>query len=210
MPDSAPLPSRPPSRSNATAAAALVAAVVLAGGVFMGWQHFERRTLEENERMAPAALKTLSAANADFRSNDRDENRINDFWTGNVADLRDLIPLRGPKEPIKLIEQALAEADPTRPGARPYRGYWFRAMDTDDDGNPYRMDTQGVGSSGDRDRNNSKFAFCAYPAEYGRTGRWTYVVNEGNTIFKSDTGGKPILEFPSDSKNAQDYSREPE
>ena len=27
----------------------------------------------------------------------------------------------------------------------------------------------------------------------------TFIVNEGNTIFKTDSGGKPILTWPKDS-----------
>src|SRR5689334_9677177 len=34
-----------------------------------------------NERNASASLKTLASAEADFRANDRDNNKINDFWT---------------------------------------------------------------------------------------------------------------------------------
>src|SRR6187455_327077 len=40
-----------------------------------------------NERNASTSLKTLSSAEADFRSNDRDWNHVNDFWTANVAGL---------------------------------------------------------------------------------------------------------------------------
>ena len=42
------------------------------------------------------------------------------------------------------------------------------------------------------------FAFCAYPAEYGVTGTKTFIVNEGNTVLWNDTGGEPVLEWPSD------------
>jgi prepilin-type N-terminal cleavage/methylation domain-containing protein len=34
-----------------------------------------------NERNASTSLKTLSSAEADFRSNDRDWNHVNDFWS---------------------------------------------------------------------------------------------------------------------------------
>jgi hypothetical protein len=201
MSDSAPLPSGPPSRSNATAAAVLVAAVVLAGGVFMGWQYFERRTLEENERMAPAALKTLSAANADFRSNDRDGNGINDFWTGDVAGLYSLGAPVGPgrSESIRLIPPEIARADAAHPGAVPHHGYFFVAMQTDENGIPYRQVT-GPRPGIKPERNLSKFAFCAYPAEYGRTGRFTFIIDEGNRRFKIDTAGKPVLKWPTDDE----------
>src|SRR5437899_707281 len=40
-----------------------------------------------NERSASTSLKTMSTAEADFRTNDRDWNHVNDFWTYNVAGL---------------------------------------------------------------------------------------------------------------------------
>jgi len=186
--------------------AALVALVLLAGGSVWGYLYWRKERIKRNELNATAALKVIVMAETDFRSNDRDENRVNDFWTGDVAGLYFLVPLRGAPTPIKLIERALAEADPTRPGARPFQGYWFRAMDTDDVGDPYRTDTGGDGSTGAKDRNCSKFGFCAYPADYPRSGRWTYIVNEGNTILKRDSGGKPILRFPRDPNLKEDYT----
>lgn len=150
-----------------------------------------------NERAVSAALKTLTSAQADFRSNDRDANKVQDFWTGDVAGLYYLKPA-GSHEPIKLIEQAVADADPSRPGAKPYCGYWFVAMDVDDTGQPYRQDTEREwpGDRGPGHRNRSKFGICAYPAEWGRTGSAVFFVNEGNTIFKNTKKPGPILKFP--------------
>ena len=37
-----------------------------------------------NEQQAAALLKTLCGAEADFRMNDRDKNRVADFWTAPV------------------------------------------------------------------------------------------------------------------------------
>src|SRR6187455_1337140 len=74
-----------------------------------------------NERGASTALKTLSSAEADFRSNDRDGNHENDFWTADVKGLYTMTSakVRGagtaPDDPaIKLIEieTAAADADP--------------------------------------------------------------------------------------------------
>jgi hypothetical protein len=148
----------------------------------------------ENERHASAALKTLTVANVDFRSNDRDNNGVNDFWTGDVASLYDLKP-RGSQEPVKLILQEVAAADPSRPGGRPYHGYWFVAMEKDENGEPYRQASGGK-DSGEKKYNTSKFGFCAYPAEPGVTGKAVFIVNEGNTIFKRTRKLVPILEYP--------------
>ncbi len=72
-----------------------------------------------NERNASASLKTLGTAEADFRSNDREGNLINDFWTGDVQSLCIILPMDGtgapaadlPQNIIKLIEPSVAAAD---------------------------------------------------------------------------------------------------
>jgi hypothetical protein len=151
----------------------------------------------ENERAASAALKTLASAEADFRGNDRDGNKIQDFWTGDVAGLYYLKP-QGSGEPIKLIEQGVADADPSRPGAKPYHGYWFIALDNDESGDPYRTETSGWGTEGQLKYNHSKFGFCAYPAEPDVTGQAVFMLNEGNTIFKNTKKKGPILKWPSE------------
>lgn len=169
-----------------------------------------------DERMASACLKTLATAQADFRSNDRDNNRVNDFWTGDVASLYALVPAGG-TEPIKLIELSVAAADgaPLEEGAaiekfaerQPKAGYHFRMMLKDNSGGTpqeYQQDTDGKGA---KTRNTSRFGICAYPAEYGVTGTRTYILNEGNTIFCKDTGGEPVLEWPGDGDLARGWQK---
>ena len=64
-----------------------------------------------NERNASGSLKTLATAQADFRSNDRDANMVNDFW---VADVRGLYSLDdGTGNEIKLIERTIRR-EPSR------------------------------------------------------------------------------------------------
>src|SRR5262245_44319035 len=105
----------------------LVGIVLAMGGSLFVWFDWKRRRLQENERLAVHALKTLTVAEVDFRSNDRDGNRINDFWTGDVAGLYYLKDPTG--STLRLIESRLADADPasvTRPSpAIPLHGYWF-------------------------------------------------------------------------------------
>jgi len=176
-----------------------------------------------NERKASTSLQTLAAAEADFRSNDRDGNRVNDFWTGDVAGLYTL------KDPdgnmIKLIELgvALADAAPLGAGAaqgryvapstlgtlRPKAGYYFRAMTHDTSSGksePYAISTGGEPDLG-KVHHLSSFGFCAYPAEYGVSGTRTFIINEGNTIAWKDTMGEPVLEFPSDAELAAGWQK---
>lgn len=153
------------------------------------------------ERNASSSLKTLTSAEADFRGNDRDDNKVNDFWVGDVSALY-FMEARGEK--IKLIELSVANADgaPLKPIDAPSvkAGYKFIAMKTDETGAPY---DRGGG------RNPGKFAFCAYPAEYKPktwyrsrldTATLTFIVNEENWIWTQDNGGKPVTRWPKDPR----------
>src|SRR5258706_5133636 len=72
-----------------------------------------------NERNASTSLKTLTSAQADFRANDRDGNKVNDFWTANVSGLYTMTnaAMAGPVAnsttgpSIKLIDLSLPSAD---------------------------------------------------------------------------------------------------
>src|SRR4051812_31971465 len=160
-----------------------------------------------NERNASTSLKTLTSAEADFRANDRDGNLVNDFWTGDVKGLYTMTSakVRGARgeTPIRLIELAVAAADldatlvpaggenlELAPFAArgPRAGYWFlalradRAPDLDAGQRPYREDTGGAIPMG-KCHSMTKFGFVAVPAS-SWSGKYLYLVNENNTIFR--------------------------
>lgn len=178
--------------------------ITMAALTVLGYSRFQESAMASNERAASAALKMLTSGQADFRGNDRDGNRIQDFWTGDVAGLYGLL-VAG--LPLDLIDKAIAAADTSSgvKGAVPYHGYYFRVMLTDEEGNPYQTDTKGPGSGGRKLWNHSKFAFSAYPARYGVSGRHTFNVNEWNTVFKEDLGGKPRLVWPKEKDLKFEY-----
>ncbi len=67
-----------------------------------------------NERNASTSLKSIATAEYDFRSNDRDTNRIADFWTASVAGLYLIQPVDADGNAmtsIKLIDPSIAGAD---------------------------------------------------------------------------------------------------
>jgi len=150
-----------------------------------------RHHRHHSERPASTYLKTITSAQADFRANDRDGDGVNQFWRADIAGLYALTPGGGPA--IRLIERSLAMAD-AHPmyeiGAEgdraPLKGYWFRSIKG--------ADEKTIDAA-------SRFAAVAYPADYPKSGRWTFIVNENNTIFRADLGhGKGIDVFPSDEE----------
>jgi len=169
-----------------------------------------------NERSASASLKAICAGQADFRSNDRDGNQVQDFWTGNLAGLYGILPV-GSTEMIKLIDITLAGADFQYNDSTPAAilgdvglgevpptefmvvsqkaGFFYKALDTDQDGSAYRHDTFGVNNSsgavGTPNRNLTRFAYVAFPDSFS-AGSHAYFVNESNTVFKRVSNGKLI------------------
>ena len=153
--------------------------------------------IPSNERSAFTSLWLLAEAEERFRQDDRDGNGVRDYWT---LDVRGLFTLLGPTgQPgqtalVALIPVDLAAADATQSRSFadrpwPYNGYFFNALDLDEQGAPYAQRTT---PDGDASRSMTKFAFCAFPADYGRTGVWTYVINEKHELFRVDTGGAPV------------------
>jgi hypothetical protein len=144
-----------------------------------------------------SALKTITSAQADFRANDRDGDGMNQFWRADIAGLYTLAPGGGPA--IRLIEQslALADAQPTvdltsEGQLAPYSGYWFRALRHTDE-----TEVDGL-----------RFAAVAYPASYLRTGRFTYIVDENNTILRADLGhGKGLDVYPTSAELKAQWSK---
>ena len=183
----------------------LVVVIAVAGAIIIPGQAWQN--INSNERSASARLKTLGTAQADFRSNDRDENQINDFWVRDVAGLYGIVG--GDGRPIRLVEISMARADgtaanpwyPSVPGpALPTVGYYYAALQewTDGDGTLHAYDG-GTGS------HTSKFGYIVYPDVHGKTGRLLFILSEENTMFKFDRpevirGGPtpPAMAFPWD------------
>jgi hypothetical protein len=159
-------------------------------------------TRAANERNAAATLKILASAEADFRGNDRDENKVQDFWTGDVAGLYKLGLI-----PREIAEADVAPLERLCPKPVPYRGYLFASMDVDRsagiDERIYRRDTDG---SGRKVHNHSKFGFSAFPAEPGVSGTYSFFINEGNTIFRKKDGER-LRAWPEDEELKQITSR---
>src|ERR1043165_6067140 len=169
-----------------------------------------------NERSASTSLKTLSTAEADFRSNDRDWNHVNDFWCFNVCGLYTMTNTavaghagaQTTADPaIKLIELSVASADsgsllvPTTTDyaglstfavASPKAGYWHISLLADQSlagtlEMTYCQDTDATTTYAMGSvHNTSKFGFLAFPDSQS-AGKFVFIVNENNTIYRSAT-----------------------
>jgi hypothetical protein len=166
---------------------------------------------EARYRSAMSGLKTLVAAEGDFRANDRDGNGINDFWTGDVSGLSTLrSPNDGQEIRIVFAAQARADARPILPLGSPAEAkdeYFFQALDRDiacrnEPDWVYRQDTDG---SGLKVHNRSRFGFCAFP-EGARGGRAIFIVNENGTIFHR-MDGHLHFNWPDDPELKDSYTR---
>ena len=186
---------------------AVVAAILVPGMVS------SRRA--SNERQASTSLRTLASAEADFRANDRDGNRVYDFWTGDVKGLFTMTSAadRGASgdrrdPPLKLIELqvAAADADASHVSAggentalaafaspAPFHGHWFGALELDrslpagDPDAPYRQDTGGAIAMG-ACHHPTRFGFITFP-DSPTSGKYLFLVNENNTEFRSAVTG---------------------
>lgn len=158
------------------------------------------------------SLKTIASAQADYRDNDRDEDGKREFWRTDISGLYSVVP-KDSREMIKLIEISLAGAD-DRPTGKlapdqdgpghlalehflsraPKAGYLYRALRHADE-DPKKLDPR-------------RFAACAYPADYGVSGKHTFIIDENNTIFKKDLGrpGPPDV-FPDPATLTREWTK---
>ena len=161
-----------------------------------------------HEQSTAATLRTLAPASMDFRTNDRDQNLVNDFWTKDVAGLYTIYPASTPNSPIKLIDPAVAGADATPGGGTPFStpryaalditalatrshksGHWFFALDSDLSGGAavdYQQPTDDQPAN--LHHNMSGYAFGAYPDSIG-FGKYLFVMNETAVVYRRDLVG---------------------
>jgi len=150
------------------------------------------REWRSNEAAAVRALFQLGHAETDFRSRDLNKNGVRDFWTGDIVGLWK----HGGRISREIAEADVAPLKRLVDQPRPYHGYFFRVLEFNDDASPpekYKIDTD---KSGRAVHNLSKFAFCAYPADYNKTGKRTFLVHESLLIGR-DIGGKLLTRWPS-------------
>lgn len=165
--------------------------VLVVGGILVGAALFASnsgKALSYNERTAILALRAIAAAEQAFRDKDLDENGERDYWAADVAHLATLKSDAGGK-PVPLLSPGLALSDPRprTPSKRkilPFCGYHFAAI-------------RGEAPNVDEPATHpTAFAFCAYPAEYGSSGRETFLIDQRGIVHSIDSRGQPLADWP--------------
>ncbi|MHC4608572.1 MAG: DUF2950 family protein, partial [Planctomycetota bacterium] len=180
----------------------VIVVIILAGVSYYAFLLPTHRHSEwiHNEKAAETGVKALATAEVYYRNNDLDGDGIKAYWMGDVRGLH-----TNPGMDAKMIalipaNLAGADADPgpspvllESPQPQPKNGYWFIVMQLDPDGNPYPQD---LNNDGRICESEHRFAFCAYPADYPDSGRQTFIVNEEGTVWRKDTGGARVIQWP--------------
>ncbi|GEM_PF-3683854 len=166
----------------------------------------------ENETQAMTTLKNLATAMEVVRCDDRDGDGFNAFWTRDVAGLFAYHP-KGASEGIQIVDIQVAQADPVGfprypgsfkdPKPQPHYGYWFVMIERDVDGKPLAQDLNGDGLAAE---NMERFAICAYPEGFQRTGTRTFVINEEGIPFWKNTEGEPVEGYPGPDPSAEGWN----
>lgn len=164
-----------------------------------------------NERNASSSLRIIMTAQADFRANDRDGNRVNDFWTLDIFALYGLVAppagstTLGPDTTsatsiIRLIDMPVASADAASAtvgygnisfgasvlNGSPKAGYVYRMFESQDSGAgpvSLRNDTDGATALYGAAHDRANFAAMAAPESIS-AGRLLFFVDADNTIWK--------------------------
>ena len=82
-----------------------------------------------------------------------------------------------------MIDRAFAQA---KMGGVPRAGYYF-------------CEILGTAGQGPYDF-SIDCGLCAFPAEYNRTGRNTFIIDVTGVVYMKDTQGWPVWTFPTDSQ----------
>lgn len=141
-----------------------------------------------NEMFAYDALEEYAHAQEDYFIKTWDDQRTHYY----AATLRELNPLS--RNIAAADKLAVAEPPPpvgAKPAGRPlpppgpYNGYWFK-----------RLETQGASAPGGakkfivEGRFSQGHALAAFPHEYGKTGRFTFLIGDDGSIWKKDIGAE--------------------
>ncbi len=148
------------------------------------------------EIRAQAALKQIVSTEGVWRGTDSDRNGYCDYWTRDVAGFYALTD--AVNSPLHYIDPQMAAADVApgfsyagMPVRDPAKGYYLRAMLTDETGRPYVDRTlPAVGAApatGQVGTNQCRFGFCAYLSRRWGSPSPQFFVNENGVVYRTST-----------------------
>lgn len=140
-----------------------------------------------DEAVAVASLRSCANAQNIYRKTDYDGDGVYEYAHPYVK----LYATGQGGMPVRLIDGGFANAsrdDPPGGVTTPKSGYVFVDIVAHADGGSY---DDGEGNF------EMNFGLCAVPSEYGKTGRNTFIIGADCTVYRKDTGGAPVTEYPS-------------
>ena len=160
--------------------------VLVAGNVLI--PSFGCDRISSNECAAVGAVRTYLGAQNQFHRTDF-YGTGSPVWANpwNGSGFPDLYEVGGPASggtKLKLIDLALARA---RLGGKPRAGYYFCEILGAAGKGPYDFSTD--------------CGLCAFPAEYNRTGRNTFIIDVTGVVYQKDTKGWPVWIYPDFAKS---------
>lgn len=165
-----------------------------------------------NQRNAAASIRSIRTAQENFKLNDLDRNGVKDYWTADIAGLYCLQVKTTTNAVAALNDIGVASADARQHSDgyenddieynaallltfAPKTGFLYQSMKLDAAGVTYARDTDGGGS---KVHNPDSFAVTAYPIAYGSVGVYTFIMNQDGKVYRRDTGGVPVLQWPNE------------
>jgi DUF2950 family protein len=149
-----------------------------------GGEELLKRRIGENELTAIAALRAYVNAQRQYAAEPRDGTEVRQFAQKIQSSPGKKDGLYWPADPAK--GEAASPAGPEiKDSKTPYAGYYFKILTAQGDAAPagkysYIINNHLIGG----------FAMIAWPADYGKTGVMTLLVNHYGDVYQKDLGPK--------------------
>ena len=172
-------------QSRLTAGAAIAAAIAV--------PNLQPSPMAANESAASAGCKTYAEAQDIYRRTDWDGDGLLEYAQAlkGAHSLFEKTPGTGD---LTLVDQAFAQAEgvPSQ-GAIPKAGYCFKVLKGQGQHAPGGRKSYVVPGSGLQARSMTLgYALVAFPAQYDKTGRNTFLINNTGTVYQKDLGAATL------------------
>ena len=143
-----------------------------------------KATMAANEAVAMAACKAYCAAQDNYRRTDYNKDGVLEYAQSlrGTDSLSETQPGRGD---IALIDRSFAAADAASEAPTPKAGYYFKVLKAQGDHAP-----GGARSYVLNGHMTGGYALIAYPAEYDRTGKNSFLIDNTGAIYRKDYGAQ--------------------